>query len=99
MNYDEVPDITLKMIIDSGIIKPNTKVYGSKNLDVIGIINEDGSITISIDNQKKTFPFPSGAARYIANLSVNGWLFWKINDSGQYKELSYYKKEFKKKVY
>lgn len=94
MKYNEVPDITLKMIIDSGLIKPDTKVYSSINPEIIGNINHDGSISFFIDNQQKIFPFPSGAARAIAKTSVNGWLFWKIMDSGQLKELSHYKKEY-----
>jgi len=97
MKYNEVPDITLKMIIDSGLIKSDTKVFASINHEIIGNINRDGSITLFINNQQKTFPFPSGAARAIVKLSVNGWLFWKILDSNQYKELSYFKQEYIKK--
>ena len=94
MKYTEVPDITLKMIIDSGLIKPDTKVYAAINPDVIGNINHDGSISLFIDKQQKTFPFPSGAARAIVKTSVNGWIFWRIMDSGKLKELSHYKKEY-----
>ena len=100
MKYDEVPDVTLKMIIESGIIKPDTKVYASLNYQavgspqIIGNLNKDGSISFYIDNQLKTFPFPSGAARAIAKISVNGWIFWKILDSGQYKELSFFKEKY-----
>lgn len=97
MKYNEIPDITLKMIIDSGIIKPDTKIYASINHEIIGNINQDGSISLFVDNQLKTFPFPSGAARAIVEISVNGWLFWKILDSDQYRELSYFKKEYMKK--
>lgn len=97
MKYNEVPDITLKMIIDSGLIKPNTKVFASSNPEISGIINRDGSISLFVDNQQKNYPFPSGAARSIVSISVNGWIFWKIMDSGQLKELSYFKKEYIKK--
>lgn len=97
MKYNEVPDITLKMIIDSGLIKPDTKVYASSIPEISGKINHDGSITLLIDNQQKNFPFPSGAARSIVKTSVNGWIFWKIMDSGQLKDLSYFKKEYIRK--
>lgn len=39
MKYLEISDITLKMIIDVGLIKPNTKVYASTTNDINGIIN------------------------------------------------------------
>lgn len=94
MNYNELPDITLKMIIDSGLIKPGTKVFAAPDNDIIGTINEDGSISLTIENKQKVFPFPSGAARAIVKISVNGWLFWRIKESGQFKELSHFKKEY-----
>lgn len=97
MKYNEVPDITLKMIIDSGLIKPDTKVFASSNPEISGKINQDGSISLLIENQQKNFPFPSGAARSIVKISVNGWIFWKIMDSGQLKDLSYFKKEYIRK--
>ena len=97
MKYNEIPDITLKMIIDSGIIKPNTKVHASINPDIIGTINKDGSITLTVDNKQQIFPFPSGAARAIKNMSLNGWIFWQIKDSGQFKTLSSFKQEYIKK--
>lgn len=97
MNYQEIPGVTLKMIIDSGIIKPDTKVYGSIDHKVTGNINGDGSITLFFDHQHKTFPFPSGAARAIVKTSTNGWLFWKILEGGQYKDLSFFKNEYLKK--
>lgn len=97
MKYPEVPDITLKMIIDSGLIKPDTKVFASSNPEISGKINQDGSISLFIDNQQKNFPFPSGAARSIVKISVNGWIFWKIMDSGQLKDLSHFKKEYLKR--
>ena len=98
MNYREIPGITLKMIIDSGIIKPDTKVYATTNHQITGNINRDGSITLTFDHQLKTFPFPSGAARAIVKTSTNGWLFWKILDAGHYKELSYFKNEYLKNL-
>lgn len=91
MKYDETPDVTLKMIIDSGIIKPGTKVYARVNLQIYGIVNVDGSISLEIDSEHKVFPFPSGAARAITKTSVSGWLFWKILESEEYKDLTYFK--------
>ena len=97
MEYKELPDITLKMIIDSGLIKPGTRIYASTDPKIFGTINQDGSISLLLDNKLKNFPFPSGAARSIVHLSVNGWIFWKIKDSEEYKDLSFYKKEYLRK--
>ncbi len=97
MEYKELPDITLKMIIDSGLIKPGTKVYASVDPHITGTINQDGSISLLTGNKIKNFPFPSGAARSIVNSSVNGWIFWKIKDFNEFKDLSFYKKEFIKR--
>lgn len=96
MDYNEIPGITLKMIIDSGIIQADTMVYASINHQITGIINSDGSITLNHLHEPKTFAFPSGAARSIVKTSTNGWLFWKILDDGEFKNLSHFKSEYQK---
>ena len=96
MSYIEIPDVTLKMIIDSKIIKIGTKVYASSDNNIVGTINKEGAIILNIGNEKRVFPFPSGAARAITKTSVNGWKFWKILDNGQFNELSNYKEKYKR---
>ncbi|MFI1745943.1 hypothetical protein [Thalassobellus sediminis] len=95
MKYRETPDITLKMIIEAGIIKIGTKVYSSPKNEIVGTLDKEGAITFEIDNVMKTFPFPSGAGRAITKTSINGWKFWRILDNGIYNELSYYKEKYK----
>lgn len=95
MAYKEIPDVTLKMIINAGIIEIGTKVYSSPNNDISGTIDKDGAITFEINNKIKTFPFPSGAARAITKTSVNGWIYWRILNDGIYYELSDYKRKYK----
>jgi len=95
MAYKEIPDITLKMIINAGIIRIGTKVYSSPNNEVIGTLDKEGAITFEIDNKMKTFPFPSGAGRAITKTSINGWKYWRILENGIYNELSYYKEKYK----
>lgn len=95
MIYKENPDITLKMIIKAGIIKIGTKVYSSPNNEIIGTIDKEGAITLEINNEMKTFPFPSGAGRAITKTSINGWKYWRILDDGIFNELSYYKEKYK----
>ena len=61
MKYSETPDITLKMIIDSGFLKPNTIVYASIDENITGIINSNGAIEIIIDVEKNVFQFLSSS--------------------------------------
>lgn len=95
MKYIETPDITLKMIINAGIINIGTKVYAKPNNEIVGTLDREGAITFEIDNEIKTFPFPSGAGRAITKSSINGWKFWRILENGIYNELSYYKEKYK----
>lgn len=95
MAYLEKPDITLKMIITAGIIETGTKVYSLPNNEIIGTLDKEGAITFEIDNEMKTFPFPSGAGRAITKTSINGWKYWRILDNGIYNELSHYKEKYK----
>jgi hypothetical protein len=94
MMYNEIPDITLKTLIDDGFIKPDTNVYAATNNSIIGRLNKDGAIILKVEGTEKTFPFPSGAARAIVKLSVNGWKFWRIKEDDKYIELSEIKKEY-----
>lgn len=92
--YAEQQDITLEMVIKAGLLKPGTKLYASSDKNIIGILNEDGSIELIIDGIKKIFPYPSGAARAIRNISVSGWVFWKVMEDGSLLELLKFKKRF-----
>lgn len=94
MAYAEQQDITLEMVIEAGLIKPGTMLYASSDYNITGILNADGSIELTIDEIKKVFPYPSGAARAIRNISVSGWVFWKVLEDGKYLELLNFKKRF-----
>ncbi len=83
------------MIIDVGIIDNGTKVYAYPDNKIIGTLDKEGAITISLENKARTFPFPSGAARAITKTSVNGWKFWRILENGKYHKLSYFKEKYK----
>lgn len=89
MGFIEYTNITLKMILDSGLIEPDTLIYSSSQPEVKGKINGDGSITLLLDREDKVFLSPSGAARAVVKLSVNGWIFWKLLINNEYKELSF----------
>ena len=91
------PTITLKMIIDAGILKPNSVVYSSLNKHITGTLNADGSLSILINKEIKTFPFCSGAARAVEDRSLNGWIYWLIEDEDELKPLDYYRTKYKEK--
>ena len=97
MKYNEVPDVTLKMIIESGLISSNSNVYAATDISIIGKLNSDGAIILKIGDFEKIFPFPSGAARAIVKTSVNGWKFWRLKVNDSFIELSNYKKEYENK--
>jgi hypothetical protein len=47
----------------------------------IATVNQDGSITTADGKKHKT---PSGAAKHLnGNKPVDGWLAWKLKDTGQ----------------
>jgi len=94
MGFIEYTNITLKMILDSGLIEPGTNIYLSSHPEVKGKINSDGSITLPLDRQDKVFHSPSGAARAVVKLSVNGWTFWKLLINNEYKELSFLREQY-----
>jgi hypothetical protein len=94
MGVIEYTNITLKMLIDMGLIKPGTILYSSSKPMVTGEINDDGSITLDLNNQTLIFQSPSGAARAIRKSSVNGWTFWKIFIENEYKDLSILRKKY-----
>ena len=98
MSYNVLTEITLKMIIESGVMKPDTIIYSDSEPVICGKINDQGLIVLTIENEIKIFPYPSGAARAIINLSVNGWKFWKVKFGDEMKELSYYRELFKQQI-
>lgn len=87
MNYLEQQDITLEMVIKAGLLEAGTAVYAASDSNITGMLNADGSIELTIDGTKKVFPYPSGAARAIRNISVSGWVFWKVKENGQLTDL------------
>lgn len=94
MKYIEQPDVTLEMVIRSGLLQPGITLYAASDNNVTGTLNVDGSITLIIDGLKKIFPYPSGAARAIRNLSINGWLFWRVKEGQELIELSKFKQKY-----
>lgn len=95
MKYLEEQDVTLEMIIKANLLNPGTVLYAASDNAITGVLNSDGSISLKIDGEVKKFPYPSGAARAIRNISVSGWVFWKTNEDGKLIELLKYKERYK----
>lgn len=94
----EITEITLKMIVDAGIISAETILYSDTTPVKTAKINSDGLIEINIDGNRKLFPYPSGAARSIVNLNVNGWKFWRVKINYQLKEISELRTIYKEEI-
>ncbi|MFD1257882.1 hypothetical protein ACFQ3S_13825 [Mucilaginibacter terrae] len=87
MKYQEQQDVTLEMLIQAGIIQAGTTLFAASDSNITGTLNANGSITLMIDGKEKLFPYPSGAARAIRNVSVSGWTFWRIKKDQEFVEL------------
>jgi hypothetical protein len=93
----DLTEITLKMLLDDGIIEKGTVLYSETNPIKTAKINSDGFIDLNIDGTQKLYPFPSGAARALVNLSVNGWKFWKVKINNELKEISELRQIYKER--
>lgn len=94
VKYIEKPDFTLKILIEIGVFKAGSKVVSSVNNSIQGVLNLDGSITVKVNEKLQTFSYPSGAARAFSKISINGWLFWLIEENGELHSLAFYKKRY-----
>jgi hypothetical protein len=90
-------EITLKMLLEEGIIKTGTILYSDTNPTKTAKITSEGYIDLNIDGKQKLYPYPSGAARALVNLSVNGWKFWKIKVNNELKEISELRQIYKER--
>lgn len=81
------------MVIKAGLLEPGTTVYAASDSNITGTLNADGSIELTVDGIKKVFPYPSGAARAVRNISVSGWVFWKVKENDQLIDLLKYKQK------
>lgn len=81
------------MVIKAGLLEPGITVYAASDSNITGTLNADGSIELTIQGERKVFPYPSGAARAVRNISVSGWIFWKIKENNQFIDLIKYKQK------
>jgi hypothetical protein len=81
------------MVIKAGLLEPGIIVYAASDSNITGTLNADGSIELTINGRKKVFPYPSGAARAVRNISVSGWVFRKVKENDQLIDLLKYKQK------
>lgn len=91
----EKTSITLRMLFDAGLLKVGQEVF-SANPEASGVINKDGSLKVFYQGREKNFPFLSGAARYVENRSLNGWIYWFVEEGGQRKSLDSIREQYLK---
>jgi hypothetical protein len=85
--------VTLKMILEAGILSAGVELVGPVP-EAKGILNGDGSITISLNSKEKVCEYLSGAARYVAKVSLNGWTYWSAKINGELKSMDSFREEF-----
>ena len=96
MPFVDITSITIKMLIDSRILKPGQIIYPMKGGgDIEGVLNEDGTIVLSIDSKSKSYGSPSGAAKAVEDRSINGWIYWGVKENGSLVELSAFRNRLK----
>lgn len=85
--------VTLKMLLDAGILSPGVELY-CRVQEVRAILNADGSITVHMNGKEKVWEYLSGAARYVAKISLNGWTYWSIKINGEPRLLDSFREQY-----
>ena len=78
----QLTEITIKDLVDNQILKSGTRLF-LDNFDSDKYsceITEDAMLLIEFNNSIKKWPFPSGAAKSITKISINGWIKWFLLD-------------------
>lgn len=97
MNALDPVGISLKMLIEAGILHEGQEIYPLNGKPVVGIIQANGKVEVTLNSQKKSYLSLSGAARGVEDLSINGWNYWYTKQDGRNKVLSESRAEFLQK--
>lgn len=90
----EYSSVTLAMMLEKGLIEPNTRLYPLKNKDVQAIVKPNGKIEITIDSKVQQTNSLSGAAKIVTGLQLNGWKYWHVDINGELIEISNLRKKY-----
>lgn len=94
MSYLETHSVTLKMLLDAGILKAGIRLHAESDENMIATLSPDGNILLNINGKTVEKQSLSGAARAITGKSLNGWLFWSINELGTMQTLSFFRSKY-----
>ncbi|SFT74894.1 hypothetical protein SAMN05216474_2138 [Lishizhenia tianjinensis] len=91
-------EITIEDLIKNDLLQPSTDLYKVKTGEKLGKLNENGTITVVSDGVEKTYEYPSGAARWIEKLSLNGWTYWGIKKGQEIVSLNELREKLKSTI-
>ncbi len=85
--------VKLRDLVEANILKPNTKLYRKyKNVVYDARITDKGQMEISLNGRNHFFDSPSAAAKFIAQVALNGWVWWYVEEDKL--PLDYYRKKY-----
>ena len=84
-----------KCLIKNDLLQPSTDLYKVKTGEKLGKLNQNGTITVVSNGIEKTYEYPSGAARWIEKLSLNGWTYWGVKKGKEIVPLSELREKLK----
>lgn len=87
----ELTEVTIKDLVDSRILKPGTELFldNIENKCYSCKVNNDSKLVVNYKNSTKEWDYPSGAAKSIINISINGWIKWFLLDDNNDKVFLY----------
>lgn len=89
--------IYLKDLIDANIFTPPLNIYKRyKGEDFHAVINDEGLIEISKDEEKHVFDTPTAATKFATNLNLNGWTWWNIEGYSKHENLFHFRQKYEK---
>ena len=75
-------------MVEKGILVPGTTLFTRSRGQIYkATLNENRSIGLETKNDYVEHRSPTSTAKVIRKNSVNGWIFWKILESGKYRDL------------
>lgn len=76
----QLTEITIKDLVGAQFLKPGTRLfldnYDSEKYSCE--VTEDSMLLVKYNNSIKKWPFPSGAAKSILGINMNGWIKWYL---------------------
>lgn len=81
------------MLIDKGLLFADAELSCHRPT-ARATVNSDGSVTVFVKDTQKVFDYLSGAARFVEDKSLNGWLYWFVTVGGKKVPLDHLRDKF-----